>query len=233
MALMTWKDLCIDVNDLATAAPFWASVLGLRVVPDDGPAGEAGEVHLEGPTPAHTVWPCVVPEPKTVKDRVHLDVHTSTPGPDGTTPLSAESEFRWTVVAGPEGDEICTFVRDEVPDYRVYEVCADVGPDHRAAAEWWQRVWGGTVGSAVDDGFSWVEDVPGMPFEGLVFCSVPEPKRVKNRIHWDVTLTDGATVDDLVAAGASVLRHPDDEVRWTVMADPEGNEFCVFDEARR
>ena len=34
--------------------------------------------------------------------------------------------------------------------------------------------------------------------------------------------------DDLVAAGAVVLRAQDDEIRWTVMADPEGNEFCVF-----
>ncbi len=57
----------------------------------------------------------------------------------------------------------------------------------------------------------------------LVF--VPEPKTVKNRIHWDVTV---AAVDDLVKAGATVLRPQDDEIRWTVLADPEGNEFCAF-----
>jgi catechol 2,3-dioxygenase-like lactoylglutathione lyase family enzyme len=221
---VTWKDLCLDVND-PSVAPFWADALGLRVVPDgDG----SDDVHLEGPTPAHTVWLCRVPEPKTVKDRVHLDVHSAVPLLPGATRLSEPGAFRWTVQAGPEGDELCTFVREEVPDYRLYEVCADVGPDHRGAAEWWQQLWGGTVGSADDDGFSWVEGVPGMPFEGLVFCSVPEPKVVKNRIHWDVTLAPGATVDDLVERGATVLRRPDGEVRWTVMADPEGHEFCVF-----
>jgi predicted enzyme related to lactoylglutathione lyase len=35
-------------------------------------------------------------------------------------------------------------------------------------------------------------------------------------------------VGDLEAAGATVLREQDGEIRWTVMADPEGNEFCVF-----
>jgi catechol 2,3-dioxygenase-like lactoylglutathione lyase family enzyme len=228
MPLVTWKDLCVDVNDPATAGPFWAEALGLRLVPDgDG----TDHVHLEGPTPGHTVWLCRVPEPKTVKDRVHLDVHSSEPLLPGATRLSAPGEFPWTVQAGPEGDELCTFVRDEVPGYRLYEVCADVGPDHRGAAAWWQALWGGTVGTDDEGAFSWVEGVPGMPFESLVFCAVPEPKTVKNRIHWDVTLGAGASVEQLVERGATVLRHPDDEVRWTVMADPEGHEFCVFETA--
>jgi len=56
---------------------------------------------------------------------------------------------------------------------------------------------------------------------------VPEPKTVKNRIHWDVTIP---AVAPLVAAGATVLHQPDGDVRWHVLADPEGNEFCVFTE---
>jgi hypothetical protein len=54
---------------------------------------------------------------------------------------------------------------------------------------------------------------------------VREPKTVKNRIHWDVTVPD---VLPLVEAGATVLREPDEEIDWHVLADPEGNEFCVF-----
>jgi hypothetical protein len=57
------------------------------------------------------------------------------------------------------------------------------------------------------------------------FVPVPEPKTVKNRVHWDVTAPD---VDALVERGARVLRSPDDEINWTVLADPEGNEFCAF-----
>jgi hypothetical protein len=59
---------------------------------------------------------------------------------------------------------------------------------------------------------------------------VPEPKAAKNRVHWDVTLV-GSTVENLVVAGARLLRAQDDDIRWSVMADPEGNEFCVFAES--
>jgi hypothetical protein len=55
---------------------------------------------------------------------------------------------------------------------------------------------------------------------------VPEPKTVKNRVHWDVNVE---SVDALVAAGATILRPRDDEIRWSIMADPEGNEFCAFE----
>jgi hypothetical protein len=60
----------------------------------------------------------------------------------------------------------------------------------------------------------------------LFFNRVPEPKTVKNRVHLDVRAADrDAEVARLIAAGASeVGRHEN----WVVMADPEGNEFCVF-----
>ena len=94
---------------------------------------------------------------------------------------------------------------------------------HRIAA-WWADVLGARL---VDDdrGYSYVDRVPGAPYDSLDFAPVPEPKTVKNRIHLDVTTAD---VDDLVAAGATVLRAKDDEIGWTVMADPDGNEFCAF-----
>ncbi|MFC8800929.1 VOC family protein [Promicromonospora sp. NPDC057138] len=60
----------------------------------------------------------------------------------------------------------------------------------------------------------------------LFFNRVPEPKTVKNRVHLDLRAADReAEVARLIAAGASEIgRHED----WVVMADPEGNEFCVF-----
>jgi hypothetical protein len=48
---------------------------------------------------------------------------------------------------------------------------------------------------------------------------------VKNRLHWDVICDD---VTALVGRGCTILREPDTEVRWHVLADPAGNEFCVF-----
>jgi hypothetical protein len=58
------------------------------------------------------------------------------------------------------------------------------------------------------------------------FTRVPEPKTVKNRIHWDVNVTD---LQPLLDAGAILLRPKGDEIGWHVLADPEGNEFCAFD----
>ncbi|GAA0915289.1 VOC family protein [Virgisporangium aurantiacum] len=54
---------------------------------------------------------------------------------------------------------------------------------------------------------------------------VPESKVVKNRVHVDVRLRDRAHLEQLLALGATVLSEHDDGLR--VMADPEGNEFCV------
>ena len=50
---------------------------------------------------------------------------------------------------------------------------------------------------------------------------MPEPKQAKNRVHIDVF----GDVDELVTRGATIVERHE---RWTVMADPEGNEFCVF-----
>ncbi len=223
MPLATFKDLCLDVNDQTVEIEFWGRVLGLDVVPDDS----GGGFHLAGPTPGHTVWPCVVPEPKSVKNRVHLDVHAAEAVVPGAALLSGVEEFGWTVLADPEGHEFCTFVRAQVPSYRLYELVVDCA-DHRRVGAWWGEVLGGRVDHDLEHGFTWVDQVPGMPFEGIVFTPVPEPKTVKNRVHWDVRLRPGVSVDDLVLGGATVLREPDDATRWWVLADPEGNEFCAF-----
>ncbi|HEX2905009.1 MAG TPA: VOC family protein, partial [Jatrophihabitans sp.] len=131
---------------------------------------------------------------------------------------------RWTVLADPEGQEFCAFVRESPPDYRLYEVVID-SPDPAAIGRWWAQVFGAELEPDEDwDGVG-VRAVPGMPFEYLVFGPVPEPKTVKNRLHWDVE----ADPDALVAAGATLLRPKGGDIRWHVLADPDGNEFCVFD----
>jgi hypothetical protein len=92
-------------------------------------------------------------------------------------------------------------------------------------AAWWAEVLGATLRLGPDGRRRWLAEVPGLPFEVIKFVPVPEPKTVKNRWHWHVTCDD---VPAFVARGARMLREPDDEVGWHVLADPEGNEFCVF-----
>ena len=74
-------------------------------------------------------------------------------------------------------------------------------------------------------GFSYLQQVPNAPFDALTFLPVDEPKQAKNRIHLDL-VADDSTV--LLEAGATLLRQRDAEIDWDVLADPEGNEFCVF-----
>jgi catechol 2,3-dioxygenase-like lactoylglutathione lyase family enzyme len=225
MSLVTFKDLCIDVNDSRPAAEFWARTLGLELTGfDDSP----DEFKLVGPTQQHTVWPNVVPEPHEVKNRVHVDVAAASLEPfSDLRRLSEPGQYRWTVFADPEDNEFCVFVVDDVPDYKLKAVVVDCA-DPEKTASWWQGVLDGTLGANAEKNWHWITDIDGVPFEGFDFVPVPEPKTVKNRVHWDVTLGAGVEVGDLEAAGATVLRVPDDEIRWTIMADPEGNEFCVF-----
>ena len=68
---------------------------------------------------------------------------------------------------------------------------------------------------------------PGLP--PLLVQKVPEPKTAKNRVHLDFRAEDMADeVTRLVGLGATVIAERSlGDFAWTVLADPEGNEFCV------
>ena len=67
----------------------------------------------------------------------------------------------------------------------------------------------------------------------VLFIEVPEKKQVKNRMHFDLVPAAGTRDEEaarLVSIGATVvddLRRPDGS-GWVVLADPEGNEFCIL-----
>jgi hypothetical protein len=221
MALARFKDLCLDAVDPALVGEFWSRVLGRQWEPHAD-----GDGVLPGPTPGHTIWVNRVPDPKSVKHRVHLDIYTRSLTDLtelGSRVLLPEGDDRrWTVMADPEGGEYCAFRRDELPPERLHGLVVDsVHPTEQA--RWWAGVLGGQV---VEDlrGFATISDIPELPIATMDFVPVPEPKTVKNRIHWDIW----APVAPLIAAGATLLRGHDDEIRWDVLADPEGNEFCAF-----
>jgi hypothetical protein len=219
-----FKELCMDIAvEGGALGRFWAAVTGCEYAAGSSPA-DPGDV--VGEVEGMGIALCPVPEEKTVKHRVHLDVHTDSVDSLlalGARPAPGYGGDPWTVLLDPEGGEFCAFVREgRLPSYRVYELTVDTR-DPEAQALWWAGVFGQ---EPTDSGKAYwtVQDVPGMPFESIIFDPVPEPKTVKNRIHWDVY----GDVGDLVAKGATVLA---ELPRWTVLADPEGNEFCVFPEA--
>ena len=181
---------------------------------------------LDGPGPRHRVWVNAVPEPKGAKHRLHLDVHTGSVAELealGATVVDADS-FPWTVMLDVEGGEFCAFVRDAPPPLRLYELVVDA-VEPVSIATWWGDVLGSPV-THDPRGYSYVHSIPDAPLEAISFVPVPEPKTLKNRIHVDVLTAD---LESLVSAGATVVRPRDDEIRWTVLTDPEGNELCAFE----
>jgi hypothetical protein len=221
MAIARFKDLCLDAVDVTRLGEFWAAALGRAwKLQDDG------DGVLTGLTPGHAIWVSGMPERKTAKNRVHLDIYARSVADLEALGATAVEPFpRWTVMADPEGGEFCAFLRDDLPADLLHGLVVD-SADPVAQARWWGAVYGVDV---IDkDDWATLEGVPGMPIQTMDFVPVPEPKTVKNRVHWDVTIPFVQSVTALVSAGATVLREPGDDINWHVLADPEGNEFCAF-----
>jgi predicted enzyme related to lactoylglutathione lyase len=107
---------------------------------------------------------------------------------------------------------------------RFTELCIDAA-DVEALARWWADVLGWPF-ETTDDGDVILRATAGPDW---LFIAVPDDKVVKNRIHFDFTPDDQrAEVDRLIALGARHVDIGQGDETWVVLADPEGNEFCVL-----
>jgi catechol 2,3-dioxygenase-like lactoylglutathione lyase family enzyme len=115
---------------------------------------------------------------------------------------------------------------------RIQCMCIDTRDPARLAAFWQSALgWRQTY---EEDNEIVLEPPEGSPEDGIVpdllFLRVPEDKAVKNRLHLDLRPEDQAAeitrLEQLGARRADVGQGPD--VSWAVMADPDGNEFCVL-----
>ncbi|MFF0153894.1 VOC family protein [Micromonospora sp. NPDC005203] len=233
----------MKARDDAALGGFWAQALGWGIS-SEGP----GVTNLEPegfvyPDPVAVCVDLVVStEPKTVKNRVHVDLATSSVAQQaqlvtrlrdlGATPVDiGQGDVPWTVLADPEGNEFC--VLDPRPLYR------DIGPiaavvvdcaDPRTMASFWDTATDWTPHEVTDQS-AVLRSAKGVgPY--LRFVRTPDVKTGWNRVHLDVRPYPG---DDLAAEaarlrtlGATVVDLGPSEVPWTVLADPEGNEFCVL-----
>ncbi|MFI6358776.1 VOC family protein [Streptomyces sp. NPDC050743] len=103
--------------------------------------------------------------------------------------------------------------------------------DPVALGRWWAEALGWVVVNDAADEYE-IRPAPDR-LPGLLFVPVPEPKRVKNRLHLDFRPDDqAAEVARLLALGARHAEIGQGEQPWVVLADPEGNEFCVLGERR-
>ncbi|HEY2060836.1 MAG TPA: VOC family protein [Amycolatopsis sp.] len=102
--------------------------------------------------------------------------------------------------------------------------------DHQALADWWCSAFGYVRRDSLtgdERPVDWPVPIVDPTGAAPLFwvCPVPEEKTVKNRMHLDVW----GDPDELVAAGATLIRAKGGDIEWHVLADPEGNEFCVFE----
>ncbi|MFI5557883.1 VOC family protein [Amycolatopsis japonica] len=106
--------------------------------------------------------------------------------------------------------------------------------DAEALSRFWCQVLGYDELRRFTDakGVEYIE-IAGDPEPVLLFQPVPEAKSVKNRLHLDLAPASGEQADEvrrLVGLGARLLAD-DPDMPWILLADPEGNEFCVLPRA--
>ena len=106
--------------------------------------------------------------------------------------------------------------------------------DARSVAQFWEAVTGYPIELQHQPGNDyWVVGPPDGSLPRLLFVTVPEKKATKNRVHLDLLPKDAASQEEevtrLLGLGASVVddRRDSSPGGWIVMADPEGNEFCI------
>ena len=235
--------MAMDARDDSALGRFWAGALGWGAAEEAPGVTNVEPVGLVYPDPAALTLDVIrVPEPKTVKNRVHLDLASTSAAHQaelverlkmlGAVPADVgQGDVPWTVLADPEGNEFC--VLEPRPVYR------DTGPmaavvvdcvDPQAMARFWGQAMDWTLHEA-DEEHAVLRSSKGVgPY--LEFLRTSDPKSGKNRLHLDLRPYPGddaaAEVDRLRALGAVPADVGQGDVPWTVLADPEGNEFCLL-----
>ncbi|MFF2080195.1 VOC family protein [Kitasatospora sp. NPDC058162] len=233
----------MKARDDAALGRFWAQALGWGVDSEGPGVTNLEPVGFAYPDPVAVCIDIVArPEPKTVKNRVHLDLATTSPAHQaelvqrlldlGARPADVgQGEVPWTVLADPEGNEFCVLeprevYRDTGPVAAVVVDCADP----REMARFWDGAMDWTLHEVADD-FASMRSARGVgPY--LEFIRTPDPKVGWNRVHLDVRPYRGddpaAEEARLRALGATDPGIDQSGIPWTVLADPEGNEFCLL-----
>jgi hypothetical protein len=230
--------LTFDCTDPIRVATFWAGATGMRLA-DRDPEGSFVE-DPSGRSAGLFFQP--VPEAKAVKNRVHIDLRPAETMAEEVARLQMlgareltfvqERDTFWTVMADIESNEFCVLRGPDEGSERkepgIDSVVID-SDDWKRVAAFWIEALGYREHAIGQRGIEIVGDRDGDPM--LSFVHVPEPKTVKNRIHLD-TRPETSMADEvkrMKSLGASEYAYfSEEESFWSVMKDPEGNEFCVL-----
>jgi catechol 2,3-dioxygenase-like lactoylglutathione lyase family enzyme len=226
----------IDAVDHIALARWWASALR---VPVAGEEPHEAWIDLER-SPQLVFVP--VAEPKVGKNRIHLDLATSSMVDyvglvarlidKGARHVDVgQTRGGWVVLADPEGNELCVLEPRPAKGYDgpVAAIVFDTG-ELEATVDFWVTASGWEVLGRDE---TWAElRHPSGAGPYLAFGRGDEPKAAKNRVHLDVAPAAGedhdAAVAALVEAGATPRDIGQGDTSWVVLADPGGNELCVL-----
>jgi predicted enzyme related to lactoylglutathione lyase len=116
---------------------------------------------------------------------------------------------------------------EEDPMANSWEQVVVDAEDPARLARWWAEALGYQIVHEEPDEVE-IRRAPDV-LPGLLFTPVPEAKAGKNRLHLDLRPDDQeAEVERLVDMGARPVDIGQGDASWVVLADPEGNEFCVL-----
>lgn len=237
MATELWG-VVIAALDPTAQAKWWAQALGWEWWTDfDGD----GRVRCEDPSVPELLFERVR-DAKVVQNRIHLDLASQSEPEQreivdrllahGAARVDVgQGDVPWVVLADPEGNELCVLEpRDRYRDAPGLASIVVHVNDPEPMADFWAAATGWVEGNRGDYGVSLHR--PGDRPPDLDLVRVPQPKSVKGRLHLDVETTPDSTRAAEVARLRALGAVPADvgqgtDAGWTVLADPEGNEFCV------
>ena len=112
--------------------------------------------------------------------------------------------------------------------------------DPRGLAEFWAAVLGWKIGGELEEIEVWIQpdtsDSVSTGFPEILFLINADAKRVKNRLHLDLRpdnqAEEVARLEKLGAKRIDIGQNQNERCTWIVMADPEGNEFCVLNDKK-
>ncbi|WP_405149266.1 VOC family protein [Sphaerisporangium sp. NBC_01403] len=230
--------LCFDANDPLRLARFWAGVLDWEMVNDP----RDGITLLPGDDTGFRIRCLPSQEKKTGPNQMHFDL-TSTSLEDQwqTVARSLELGARHidigqrpeeghVVLADPEGNEFCVIG----PDNKFLADCGFIGALASDGSQEVGYFWSEALGWPLvwdQDQETAIRSPHGGP--KITWGGPPvAPKTGKNRLHLDLAPPahgdQQAEVDRLISLGATRIDIGQGEVSQVVMADPDGNEFCVL-----
>jgi predicted enzyme related to lactoylglutathione lyase len=230
----------IDCEDHDALGRWWSETLGWNVVHADD--RELAIVPSGGPEVLEALVFVPVPEPKTGKNRVHLDLASTTfaEQADIVERVIARGAGRadvgqrdvgWIVLRDPEGNEFCVLPpEDRFEDVGTLAAVVLDATDPVGLARFWAEASGWQI-SASSHLVATLRHPTGRP-PALDIVAVDAPTSGKNRLHVDVAPPPdgdrGQEVERLLRLGARRADIGQRDVTWDVLRDPEGNEFCVL-----